>query len=325
MKRLRLKYIPFTDSPVIKNQKGFALLLSLLIVFLLVVIIFEADFQIRADLRAAGNFRDDIKAHYLSRSGIAAGEALLIIDKKNSSLDDLTELWASPIPDYPLGDGLLGGIIVDEERKININKLVRQTNSGTKINEGRKKQLERLFQFLDLKPELVDPIIDWIDNDDTPLPYGAESSSYQSRDPGYNAKNRPFETLRELRMVQGITQEIFKTIEPHLTVYGNGKINVNTADRLVLKSIDQDIDESEARRLEEKRPFQNSNATDFKKLLPPDVLNRMASGESIADFTIRSSYFKIESTGTINDTRKITTAIVERKSNATKLLYFRVE
>ncbi len=313
-------------SALIRNQKGFALLLSLLIIFLLVVIIFEADFQIRADLRAAGNFRDDLKALYLSRSGISAGEALLKDDVVNSNIyDGLDEFWAFPIPEYPLGDGLLSGSIIDEERKININYLVNKTSTGTKINEARKTQLERLFELLEVNPELVDPMIDWIDADEEALPFGAEDETYERRDPGYSASNKQMNILSELHMVHGITDEIYKKITPYLTVYGNGKINVNTADRIVLQSFDEEIDETEARRLIDKRPFKKGNATDFRDLLSDEVRNRIASGVSVAWMTTRSSYFSLTAEGQVNDTRKISSAVVKRTGRVTKLLYFRVE
>lgn len=304
---------------VFGNEKGFALLLSLLIIFLLVVMIFEADYQIRADLRAAGNFRDDLKAYYLARSGISAGEALLKDDAVNSSkYDGLDEFWAFPIPDYPLGDGLLSGTIVDEERKINLNTLLIQ---GKTVDPARKEQLERLFVLLELNPELVDAIVDWVDPDDEPRTYGAESPTYQSREPGYRAKDGKMETLSELRMVQGITSDIYEKVAPYLTVYDTAGINVNTADRFVVQSFG--LDETEARRLMEARPFET--APSFKELLPPDIHTEMTKDGRLNWFSTGSHFFTVQSIGQVNDTRKTATAVVRRQGSLTTLLYFRVE
>ncbi len=313
------KYLP--GHAIFGNEKGFALLLSLLIVFLLVVMIFEADYQIRADLRAAGNFRDDLKAYYLARSGVSAGQALLKDDAVNSSkYDGSDEFWAFPIPDYPLGDGLLSGTIVDEERKINLNKLLVQ---GKTVDPARKEQLERLFELLELNPELVDAIVDWVDPDEQPLPYGAESPTYQSREPAYAAKNGKMETLRELRMVQGITGDIYEKIAPYLTVYDTAGINVNTADRFVFQSFDEGFDETEARRLTEARPFETAQG--FKDLLPEEVKAKMTKDGRLQWFTTGSHFFTIQSIGQVNDTRKVATAVVHRQGSRTTLLYFRVE
>ncbi len=319
-------FFPMKRSPL-KNQRGFALLLSLLIIFLLVVIILEADFRVRADLRAAGNFRDDLKAFYLAKSAVSAAEALITDDSKNSSAyDDLNEFWSFPIPEYPLGDGFLSGSLVDEERKININFLVTKNSTGQMVVEsGRKQQLERLFELLELDPQLVDPIIDWVDSDDQSLPFGAEEGAYQLRNPPYSPANAAFETLQELHMVEGITDKIYRKISPYLTVYGKGKINVNTADALVIQSFDPGLDETAARIIFDKRPF--DDVPEFKKHLQTelsDIYQRMLGLGSLNWLATKSNYFLLRAEGRVGRTRKIARAVIKRTGTKTQRLYFRV-
>jgi type II secretory pathway component PulK len=111
----------------------------------------------------------------------------------------------------------------------------------------------------------VASILDWIDKDDFPNPDGAEEY-YANLSSGYACKNGPFESLEELAFVKGITAEIYfgtrqtepledlkdlaleqdRTTEEEegsvglselLTVYGDGKINLNTALPGVLKAL----------------------------------------------------------------------------------------
>lgn len=310
------------------NERGFALLLSLLIIFLLVVIILEADFQVRADLRAAGNFRDDLKAFYLAKSAVSAAEALIKDDTKNSNTyDGLDEFWSFPIPEYPLGDGFLSGTLVDEERKININYLVTRNSSGQRVVEsGRKAQLERLFVLLELDPQLVDPIVDWLDSNNEALPFGAEAGAYQSREPSYSPANGPFETLQELHMVEGMTDKIYKKISPYLTVYGKGTVNVNTADALVLQSFDEGLDETSARIISDKRPFDNVGEfrTHLRKELS-DVYQRMLGLGNLNWLATKSNHFLLNAEGRVERTRKIAHAVIKRTGIKTQRLYFRVE
>ncbi len=317
-------------AAVMKNQGGFALLLSLVIIFLLVVIILEGDFQARADLRAAGNFRDDLKAFYLARSAVTAGKGLIKEDTRSSNIyDGLDELWATPIPDYPLGDGILSGLIVDEERKINLNMLL-ETSRATgaeSVVPGRVDQLKRLFELLEVEPNLVDPIIDWIDIDGEPQPFGAESGDYRDCDPAYCPKNGPLETLKELQMVQGISDEIYRKISPYLTIYGAGKemgkINVNTADPLVLQSFSEAIDETEARRIMEKRPFESVPAfTNHLQKELAAVWQEMLDAGSLNWLTTRSDHFLLKAEGQVNNTQKTAYAVVDRSGRS---LYFRIE
>ncbi len=308
---------------ILGDQRGFALIISLLIMFLLVVIVLETDFYTRTDLRAAGNFRDDLKAFYLARSAVSAGEAILKDDVKTSNrYDGLDELWAFPIPEYALGDGTLSGLIVDEEGKINLNKLV-EGKEG-KVNQARRNQVRLLFELLEIDPDLVDPVIDWIDpNSETVSSSGAEEGYYLGLDPAYPARNGPLETLPELHMLKGMTDEIYRKIEPYVTIYGIGQININTAESLVLQSLDQGIDDSEAGRLMRKRPFESPGR--FKEHLLPDTKVRMTTACRINCIKTRSNVFSLTAEGTVQDTKKIAHAIIQRKGTKTKLLYFRVE
>jgi len=317
-----------TGHNKLREEGGFALLLSLLVVLLLTVIILEIDFQSRADLRAAGNFRDDLKAFYLARSAVSAGEAILKDDLRFSNkYDGLDELWAFPVPEYPLGDGVLSGAITDEASKFNLNFLVKNgkgTKAGSEV-DTRQKQLRLLFKHLEINPDLVDAIVDWIDTDSDPMPAGAEDETYRRFNPPYSAKNAPFDTLEELHMVKGITDDVYRKIAPYVTVYGDGKINVNTADKLILESLDigEGIDESVAGRLIENRPYEQTPAK-FMDRLPAEVKNRMVSTSANNGIDVKSNFFSIRAEGKVQNTRKIVRAVI-RRGAPTELLYFKVE
>ncbi len=314
-----------------KNQKGFALLLSLLVILLLSVLVLEDDFHARADLRAAGNFRDDLAAFYLARSAIYAGEAVLREDMKedlrsNERYDGLDELWAYPISEYSLGDGTLTGSIVDETGKININQLV---NANGDALAERVSQLRLLFEVLKLHADLASPIVDFLDKNDEPLPAGAEDAYYRGLHPSYRCKNGPLDTLEELHMVKGITDDVYRTIAPYLTIYGDttgllpGKINVNTADIVILQSLNAGIDESEARRLVKGRPYKTTDS--FKSKLSRETQDRMSKAGSLDWIETKSDLFSIRAEGKVNNTKKIARAVVSRANNKMELQYFKID
>ncbi len=68
---------PKNSPPLLKNEKGVALLMTLLVVTLLVTLILGLDSTVRRDLRMVNNLRDDLKATYIAKSGVAAARALL--------------------------------------------------------------------------------------------------------------------------------------------------------------------------------------------------------------------------------------------------------
>lgn len=121
--------------------------------------------------------------------------------------------------------------LIDEERKIN-------------INYASMSILERLFKAalgMDeiQAQELAASIIDWRDNDsELSIPLGsAEDSYYRGLRYSYEAKDAPFEVLDELLLVKGMTPETFEKVKDYLTVHSSGKVNINTASKVVLLAL----------------------------------------------------------------------------------------
>jgi general secretion pathway protein K len=305
------------------GEGGFALLITLLVILLLSVIIFDLDFQARADLRSASNFRDDLSAYYLALSGISVGKEILEQDKIDplGNADHLGELWATPVPPFPLGEGEISGGIQDELAKINLNALLGDNDQPIK---WREEQLKRLFQLLEVGPEPVDAIIDWIDkNNDTRGFGGAEDETYQQLESPYSAKNGPMDTLKELLFIKGIPTEVYEKVLPYVTIYPDstdkaffGKMNVNTADALILQSMD--IDESAIERLMRERPYKQDTLANFKVVLPPnqDVGLFGALG-------FQSHIFSMTAAGTVRNTKKTVYTVWDRDKK--KLLHFQLE
>jgi len=301
------------------NARGFAIWISLLVVLLLAVLIFELDFQTRVDLRAAEHFRDEVRALHLVRSAVAAGQAFLKTDRGPS--DDLTEAWATPTVDYPLGDGTLSAQLYDESGKFNLNSLV---DKNKNVVPTKRTQLALLLSFFDV-PEreaksLVGSIVDWLDPPD-----GSENAVYQRRDPPMLPKNGPLDTLEEVRLIDGMTDALYRRVSPYLTVYGDtgvtgatGRVNINTADPLVIRSLHDGIDEAMVSQLQQNRPYRR-----------PGAIQAILGNTKICDdipscITVRSDYFSMEVIGRVHDVRKVAHAVVRRGAGS-GLLYFRVE
>ena len=157
--------------------------------------------------------------------------------KDYSALKDKWSNEPSLFKDITLGEGKftvwseyfsLGGArkrlfgLVDEERKVNLN------TASMVI-------LERLFQAVlgcdDLKArELAASVVDWRDKDSQlSYPLSAEDSYYSFLKAPYRAKNSDFEVLEELLLVKGFDGVTFNKIRDYVTIYSNGKININTA------------------------------------------------------------------------------------------------
>lgn len=89
--------------------------------------------------------------------------------------------------------------------------------------------------------ELIANLADWTDADDLRRwEGGREDSLYERLDSPYRAKNASFDTLKEIRLVDGWHLDgVWERFGRHLTIYGAGRVNINTAKREIVAAIIQ--------------------------------------------------------------------------------------
>ena len=75
---------------------------------------------------------------------------------------------------------------------------------------------------------VVDAILDWRDSDSTRNPAGAEDQDYAALKATHGAKDAPFATVDELRLIHGMTPAAYRRIAPAFTTVGS-HARVNTA------------------------------------------------------------------------------------------------
>lgn len=148
--------------------------------------------------------------------------------------------------------------IMDEGTKIDLNDLdspVKTIRESTKklllqIFESKKQQDEawaKLHQTTNFE-EPINNIIDWLDADRESLNGGAENQLYGNlrdlQDLGVQyPPNRHFRSVEEVRLVAGITEEIYQLLLPRITVFGAKGINPNYAPADLIRSLDPSIND----------------------------------------------------------------------------------
>jgi type II secretory pathway component PulK len=100
--------------------------------------------------------------------------------------------------------------LVDEAAKLN-------------LNTASQAMLEALPE---MTPDVAAAILDWRDSDAEPREQGAEDETYSRLTPARRAKNGPFETVEELRLVHGVTLELLYGEDANL----NGVLDPNEDD-----------------------------------------------------------------------------------------------
>ncbi len=321
----------------VMDNKGIALILTILIVSLLVALTLQFNTSMRSNLYAAANLSDGIKLDCIARSGFNGALAALYVDGTSGSVDTLRDDWAyirafSEASASLFEEGHFLVDVMDLSGRIQINRLVDEQGG---YNDAQRDILLRLLGLpefgLDAEEaeNIVNAIKDWIDEDNEETPFGAEDAYYLTLEKPYPCKNGPIEFPEELLLVRGMTRELFYGTEERpgisyfLSPKGDGKININTAPALVLRAlsdrIDQDLaEEMIAYRMDEDNDLSNAN---WYKAVP-------GMGDIIipADLiTTSSTYFEIISEGIKDTLRRRITGIVERNNEKLKILSWKVE
>lgn len=207
--------------------------------------------------------------------------------------------------------------ITDEERKININlKTENMTETEFRNIMGRllggaiSEEEGEVFSTED--GGLVTAILHWQGKAGGNIEHGTAEHPYKP-------KKAPFEFAEELLLVKGMTRRIFNGIKDYITVYGNGKINVNTAPREVLAAIIPSPEIADY-------VIDGRNGPDKKKGTEDDGWRSVAAftaylGTRIKNpavyskyFTVKSNNFRIVSHGNKSRVESVITCVIDRNA-----------
>ena len=237
------------------------------------------------------------------------------LEKDNPKIDYLNESWAKPIT-IPIPDGSVDITIVDQERYLNPNSLI----SNNKINHKYLKIFQRLYSMLEIDEFLIYNIVDWIDKNSV-------SDGGKEYYEEYKVKNDYLDSVEEILLIAGYSPDILygnndrttdkPPLKEFLTVYSNGKININTAPKFVLMALG--FDNYEVGKIleeREKKPF--FSVDDFVKRA--DV-----SAEKLKDLNgildVKSENFLVFADININDNKYKLTFLLKRNGKKFDIIW----
>ncbi|MEQ5815289.1 type II secretion system minor pseudopilin GspK [Marinobacter sp. NFXS11] len=255
------------------RQRGVALIMVLLAMALVVMLASGMTQQQSLRVFKAGHYLAQQQGQSIALGAEAFARQILRRDydedkQENLMVDSLDEFWAANAAVLPLDDNGVAEVQIDDlGGRLNLNDLVGANGQVDPIVRNR---FVQLFAALGITAVSVDSLVDWIDpNDQTVTAYGAEDGQYLMAEQGYRAANQPFTTVTELRLIEGMTEEIYRALRPHvaaLPVNGAG-INVNTATAMVIRSLHEELTDAQAASILEKREEERfENLQDFLAL-----------------------------------------------------------
>jgi len=306
------------------EREGFVLVVVLCMVIMMSVLLLGFNYESRTNLRSVDDFRKSQEALNCAKAGlnIAIAAARDTPDIHNDK--SLLNLFSGE-ETFAVDEGKCSITISDESGKLNVNHL---KDKNGNLNRTRIDQLLRLIDLLSQKEAghsdigygLVPSIIDWTDGDDEIecLDFikndnlGAESSYYNQLKPPYKCRNKPLETTEELLLVQGITPRVFDRIRDYLTVYGDGKINVNCAAKLVLESLSENMDPALAQLIIDRRKLKPFESTAELRDIPGMTDGLYLAINKMTTVEPKDQYYHVTSRGEAGSHNRTVTAILRR-------------
>lgn len=219
------------------KERGYVLIITLLVTTLLVAVIVEFAYNVYVSTARAANFSQSQRAALLAANGVELGaEALKLLIAQDPYLitkDGLTFTKTE-------GDMSVTVRAVDERSKLSTAVVYRDTGV---TNDKIHKSYSALLKLLTLEPNLTDTLADWIDSDSEPRRYGAEGRDfYRGLRSPYDPRNSYLGSLEELLMIKDYDKSVLDALSPYVTVHNNdGLVNINTAPAKVIMALSENI------------------------------------------------------------------------------------
>jgi general secretion pathway protein K len=229
------------------NARGAALLIVLWITTLLAILLGSFVVLSRTESLQTRHLFEGARARYAAEAGIARA----VYELRRG---DPLARWIADGRAYE---------IEFESAKVKIE--ITDESGKVDINAADEEVLLALFGVAGAEPEraraLVDAVMDWRDPDDLVRTNGAEDRDYEAADYPYGAADVGFVTIGELQQVMGMDFELYRQLEPLITVYSRStRPNPAFASAPILQTLPGMTPEL-AQQLVELRRQTNLNAT----------------------------------------------------------------
>jgi general secretion pathway protein K len=309
-----------------RGERGFALVITLIVTALLVALAVEFINETYVDASHSHNFVASQQSGVLAESGAMLGRSLLELDLGSSlpggghpGYSSLLDTWAQPLQ-WSDETGTLTISIEEESGKLNLNSLL---YSGSDNSYPFRNVAKNLFLNLKLPAELSDTVVDWINAvEKQPQNNGAKSPYYNSLKPPYNVKGAPLDTVEELGLVKGFTPETVAKLRHFVTVYPAikgepyTKININTAPPELLSAVNgMSADVA-------------SSIVDYRKSKAIEALSNIEALKSpspglLEMINFRGSVYRIHAEGKVGESVSVAEAVVRVSTSGSEILYWR--
>jgi len=216
------------------NNKGSATFLMVLLVMVILTVSIGFNWLVREYIKSAQAFQQKTEAMLKARSVYDTLIYFMLNGNFTAKEIILPQIEGLPeIKSIPL-DGSEVSFLEDLAVK------VQDSNGMLSVTSINTLPLKRLLTYFGVDPQnadiFIDSLLDWIDQDDFTRINGAEKQWYSSQGFNYEPRNYQIQYKEELKLIRGLSPEIYSKIEPYITILPATGFNPNTASDPVLIS-----------------------------------------------------------------------------------------
>ncbi|PRC94358.1 type II secretion system minor pseudopilin GspK [Solimicrobium silvestre] len=233
------------------RQRGVAIVTALLLTALAVTIVASVFWQQQVQVRAVENQRLQSQTQWVQRAALDWTRIILREDARTTAVDQLGEVWATPLPETPLDDyiekdgsdsgnsgasgGTLSGKVIDAQSYYNLNNLA----VGGVVDPQEIAVFKRLLGFLSINPNLAEATAKAIGATQAPTtapsppantPDSTPASTPSAPSAGSTEQPALFIHTEDLITIPGYTVAVIDKLKNYVVILPRPTpVNVNTA------------------------------------------------------------------------------------------------
>ena len=233
-----------------QKNTGSILILALWSLAVLAALALNLGLGVRQKITLIARLEERVKLRLLTEAGIKKAVGLLTMDQslnsffsapaksflENNELEfkEIALAGGHAEVSYEYEDGLTGQVsrrfgVMDEEGKLNLN---------TASVDMLKILLKNVFNWDETRAAaLAESVVDWREFGEMELSGFYSDGYYENLKDPYPKKNAPFDLPDELLLIQGMDGQLYERLLNYVTIYGEGRVNINTASRPVLLAL----------------------------------------------------------------------------------------
>ena len=290
------------------KQSGVALVTVLLVVAIATVMAVSMVQEQQSSIHITRGFLSRGQAGQYALGGEELARQILHEDHaEGENRDYLTETWANPELHFQFEEGEVNLQITDLQGLFNVNSL----SSENALVEIARQRLVNLLTALGADPLLSDRIQDWIDEDTSARPAGAEDFDYLVYEPPYRTGNAIVQDVSELGLL-GLEPEILQQIIPFFTALPDAQtpVNINTASPYILQALASALSVEAAGVLVQRREEQEGGFETVQAFLQLPELAGV--GVVTNGLSVQSSFFEVRTIARYQERFSYLTSILHR-------------